>query len=93
MFIAGLVMGGKISTLWEYDPNGSLFLGLLKSFANLGNGAIYLLCLLYGTGAEGNTKAAASFTFEYGNTFTLVSGLLNYLVALDAYDTFVGRKE
>jgi uncharacterized protein DUF6677 len=31
-------------------------------------------------------------TFEYGNTFTAVAGLLNILVILDAYDTALGRK-
>ena len=29
---------------------------------------------------------------EYGNTFTEVSGLLNILVMLDAYDIGAGRK-
>ena len=33
-----------------------------------------------------------SVTFEYGNTFTAVAGLLNILVVLDAYDVAVGRK-
>lgn len=33
-----------------------------------------------------------SVTYEYGNTFTAVGGLLNILVILDAYDTAVGRK-
>ena len=32
-------------------------------------------------------------TFEYGNTFAIISGLLNYLVILDAYDIAVGRKK
>ena len=31
-------------------------------------------------------------TYEYGNTFTAVAGLLNILVILDAHDTAVGRK-
>ncbi len=31
-------------------------------------------------------------SYEYGNTFLIVSGLLNLLVALDAYDVRVGRK-
>ena len=30
--------------------------------------------------------------FEYGNAFLIVSGLLNMLVALDAYDVRLGRK-
>jgi hypothetical protein len=31
-------------------------------------------------------------TWEYGNTFLIVSGLLNFLVILDAYDIAMGRK-
>jgi hypothetical protein len=31
-------------------------------------------------------------TYEYGNTFVIVAGLLNMLVALDAYDIALGRK-
>lgn len=93
MFITGLTMGGKLTVLWESDPNGSLFLGLLKSFANIGNGIVYVVCLLFGIGFGNELKAAKSFTFEYGNTFMLVSGLLNYLAALDAFDTYIGRKE
>lgn len=39
---------------------------------------------------NGNTE---SLTFEYGNTFVIVAGLLNFLVILDAYDAAVGRKK
>ena len=31
-------------------------------------------------------------SYEYGNTFLIVSGLLNMLVAIDAYDVRLGRK-
>ena len=31
-------------------------------------------------------------TYEYGNTFLIVAGLLNFLVVLDAYDIGAGRK-
>lgn len=93
MFVVGLAMGGKLTTLWDEDPTGSFFLQLLKSFANFGNGLVYFICLLTGIGTHDNPKAAELFTYEYGNTFTLVSGLLNYLIALDAFDIRVGRKE
>jgi len=42
-----------------------------------------------GLGFDGDVR---SVTFEYGNTFTAVAGLLNILVILDAYDTALGRK-
>jgi hypothetical protein len=31
-------------------------------------------------------------SYEYGNTFLIVSGLLNMLVVIDAYDIALGRK-
>jgi hypothetical protein len=31
-------------------------------------------------------------TFEYGNAFLIVAGLLNMLVVLDAFDVAQGRK-
>jgi hypothetical protein len=31
-------------------------------------------------------------TYDYGNAFIIVGGLLNMLVALDAYDIAQGRK-
>jgi hypothetical protein len=33
-----------------------------------------------------------AITYEYGNTFAIVAGLLNMLVVLDAYDIAEGRK-
>ena len=31
-------------------------------------------------------------TYEYGNTFLIVAGLLNMLVVIDAFDISMGRK-
>ena len=31
-------------------------------------------------------------SYEYGNCFLIVAGLLNFLVVLDAFDVAVGRK-
>ena len=52
------------------------------------NGLPYLIARAAGLG-EGRVVAD---TFEYGNTFIIVSGLLNMLVALDAYDVALGRR-
>jgi hypothetical protein len=41
-------------------------------------------------GLGGGVVTAASY--EYGNTFVIVAGLLNALVALDAFDVASGRK-
>ena len=83
MFALGLWLEGR---LFPFDPSQPLV--LLEAFADLGNGLPYLIAKVGGLG-EGRTVAA---TFEYGNTFTIVSGLLNMLVCLDAYDVALGRK-
>ncbi len=83
MFAIGLWLEGRLS---PFDPGQPLV--LLKAFAGLGNGLPYLVAKVIGLG-EGRVVAA---TFEYGNTFTIVSGLLNMLVCLDAYDVALGRK-
>ena len=83
MFGLGLGLEGALA---PFDPSQPLV--LLAAFAELGNGVPYLLAALAGLG-EGRVVAA---TFEYGNTFLIVSGLLNMLICLDAYDIALGRK-
>jgi len=60
----------------------------LAAGANLGIGLPYLVASLLGSGA-GDVRAV---TYEYGNAFLIVAGLLNLLVVVDAYDIAVGRK-
>ena len=83
MFAIGLWLEGALA---PFDPSQPLV--LLAAFADLGNGVPYLIAAVAGLG-QGRVVAA---TFEYGNTFLIVSGLLNMLVALDAYDVALGRK-
>ena len=96
MFITGLVFGGHLFPIWETQGVGSSggggFSTLLQvppMIANLGTGLLYLSCWLTGTGF---VEHASYETYEYGNTFLLVAGLLNYLGMLDAFDIAVGRK-
>ena len=83
MFAIGLGFGGR---LFPFDSGQPLV--LLAAFADIGNGLPYLIARAAGLG-EGRVIAD---TFEYGNTFIIVSGLLNMLVALDAYDVALGRR-
>ena len=83
MFACGLWFEGRLS---PFDVGRPLV--LLTAFADVGNGLPYLIASAAGFG-EGRSVDA---TFEYGNTFTIVSGLLNLLVCLDAYDVALGRK-
>jgi hypothetical protein len=57
--------------------------------ANFGAGLLYIFCWVTNTGFA---EQAQRVTYEYGNTFLLVAGLLNYLAMLDAFDIAAGRK-
>lgn len=83
MFAIGLALDGRLFPFLFSDP-----LVGLAALANLGMGLPYVIAGLLGLG-KGVVTAAS---YEYGNTFLIVSGLLNMLVALDAYDVRLGRK-
>ncbi|MDE3154670.1 MAG: hypothetical protein KGN76_06180 [Acidobacteriota bacterium] len=83
MFGIGLLLQGRLFPFTLADP-----LVGLSAVANLGVGVVYFLAGALGFGL-GNVRAV---TYEYGNTFLIVAGLLNFLVILDAYDIALGRK-
>ena len=83
MFGMGLLLEGRIFPFELSEP-----LVALAAVANLGLGLPWMLSRMLGAGA-GTVTAAA---YEYGNCFLIVSGLLNFLVILDAFDIGMGRK-
>lgn len=83
LFVAGLWLDGRI---FPFEPSEPLV--ALAALANAGVGVPYLLAWVGGLGSGMVTAAA----YEYANTYLIVAGLLNALVALDAYDVAVGRK-
>jgi len=91
MFITGLLLGGHLFGLGGQE-DGNALLRVPPMIANLGSGVLYLYCWATGTGFAEGAEQAARATFEYGNTFLLVAGLLNYLAMLDAFDIAAGRK-
>jgi hypothetical protein len=83
MFAIGLALQGRMFPFELSQP-----LVALAALAALGNGLPYFIATLLGLGAGVVTAAS----YEYGNTFVIVAGLLNMLVVLDAYDIAQGRK-
>jgi hypothetical protein len=83
MFIIGLALHGRIFPFEFSEP-----LVGLAAVADLGLGLPWLLAGMAGVG--GGTVTAS--TYEYGNCFLIVAGLLNFLVILDAFDIAKGRK-
>jgi hypothetical protein len=92
MFLMGLIFGGHLFGLNSGGEGGSSLLQLPPMIANLGTGMLYLLCWASNTGFSDAAEFAKRATFEYGNTFLLAAGLLNYLAMLDAFDIAAGRK-
>lgn len=91
-FFLGMKMGGHMYDLSNDDPTSSTLLQVPPMIANLGSGALYIVCSMLGVGFADDPAQAARATYEYGNTFLLIAGLLNYLVMLDAFDVAAGRK-
>jgi ABC-type enterochelin transport system permease subunit len=60
----------------------------LGALADLGMGLPYIVSRAIGAG----TGRVVAITYEYGNTFVIVAGLLNMLVVLDVFDIAKGRK-
>ncbi|HET7746034.1 MAG TPA: DUF6677 family protein [Vicinamibacteria bacterium] len=87
LFVMGLLMHSRLAMSLGLDD----LLASLFSLAQMAIGAPYFVARALGFGA-GGVQAVKAVTFEYGNTFTAVAGLLNILVVLDAYDTALGRK-
>ena len=90
MFFTGLWLGGHLFRLSAADQGLGALLQLLPMTANAGAGLLYIFCWLTNTGFA---EQAQHVTYEYGNTFLLVAGLLNYLATLDAFDLAAGRKQ
>jgi hypothetical protein len=91
-FLGGLWMGGHLFTVGGSEHGLSALLQLPPMIANLGSGILYIISWVFGVGFADDPAHAARATYEYGNTFLLVAGLLNYLAMLDAFDIAAGRK-
>jgi hypothetical protein len=83
MFATGLMLEGRIFPFELSEP-----LIALAAVADMGLGLPWLIVRV--TGAGTGTVTAA--TYEYGNSFIIVAGLLNFLVILDAFDIAMGRR-
>ena len=83
MFAIGLALHGRLFPIELSEP-----LVALAALADIGVGLTYFAASGFGYGA-GEVRAV---TYEYGNAFLIVAGLMNLLVVLDVYDMALGRK-
>jgi hypothetical protein len=83
MFFIGLAMNGRI-----YRPNGGDILDILGFVGDVGAGGLYFLARIMDWGNALAANAAA----DYGKTFIIVAGLLNFISAADAHHIALGKK-
>lgn len=83
LFVSGILLQGR---LFPFELNEPLV--ALAAVANAGLGLPWIVGRAF---ALGNGVVTA-VTYEYGNSFLIVAGLLNFLVMLDAFDIAQGRK-
>ena len=86
LFVVGILIGGHIYGLRETNEG---LLSSLFGLCDLGSGILYLATRFAGWAVNERPEQA---TAEYGSVFLMVSGLLNLILALDAFDIRVGRK-
>jgi len=80
----GIIMDGRFYDLEQMHP-----LMILGFLGDLGNGVFFLIVSFLGLG-QGNIEAV---TYHYGTTYMVSAGLLNYLVALNAFDIARGKRK
>ena len=83
MFSLGLLLQGRLFPFTPAQP-----LVALAAAADVGIGVPYFMARALGYGSG----TVVAVTYEYGNTFLIVAGLLNLLVVIDACDIAMGRK-
>ena len=83
MFAIGIALEGR---LFPFEPSQPLV--ALAAIADVGIGLPYFIARSLGLGAG----RVVAVTYEYGNAFLIVAGLMNLLVVIDAFDIASGRK-
>ncbi|HXB21258.1 MAG TPA: DUF6677 family protein [Candidatus Solibacter sp.] len=84
LFALGIAMDGKV-----YKANTGDLLDILGFVGDIGAGGLYILSQLLDWGRSAIAFAVA----DYGTKFIVVSGLLNIMAAVDAYQIAIGRKK
>ena len=83
MFVIGLRLEARL-----FPPDYSDLFSVLKFVADAGAGLLYWISWIRGLG-PGEPSA---YSYDFGNVFLYVAGLLNMLVVVDAFDIAMGRK-
>lgn len=82
--VIGVAINGRLPWYWSGSP-----LKRLATLGAMGSGLPFFV-LHYVVGYHGDIRGPG---YEYGGIFIVTAGLMNLLLALDAWDIAVGRKE
>jgi hypothetical protein len=77
LILLGLRMGGQAGLLYDFQPYT-----IIKFIGGLGSGLFFAVIKLAGAGA-GNPLSPA---FDFGSTYLVCAGLINFLVAFNAFE-------
>ena len=83
LLVLGLTMQGQVTPLYDLQP-----LTLIKFFGSLGNGILFFIMKLAGLGL-GNARAVS---FDFGTTYIVSAGIMNVLIAINAYEIALKEK-
>ncbi|MBV9087066.1 MAG: hypothetical protein JO187_12835 [Acidobacteria bacterium] len=84
LFVLGILMEGKV-----YAFNVGDILDILGFIGDLGAGGLYIVTRAMDWGRGAINLATA----DYGTKYIIVSGLLNIISVVDAYDIAIGKKQ
>ncbi len=84
MFVFGLQLRARL-----FSPDFADLFSILKFAAEAGSGLLYWVSWISGLGPGD----PAAYTYDFGNIFLYVAGLLNMLVVVDVFDIAMGRKQ
>jgi len=81
--VFGLWLEGRLFPIEITQP-----LVALAALADMGIGVPFFIA----RAMHGGAGRVIALTYEYGNAFLIVAGLMNMLVVLDVFDVAQGRK-
>ncbi len=87
--VAAMALTGYAQRGFVFSPHFHDAFGLLGFLADLGAGAFYFTAKLFETAGPDIARAMG----DYGTRFIATAGVLNVLVALDAYGIAIGEKD
>ena len=89
LIVAAMVITGFLQRGYVFSPHFKDAFSLLGFLADIGTGVFYFTAKTFEIGGPDIARAAG----DYGTRFIATAGVLNVLIALDAYSISIGEKD